>query len=184
MLKLALQRAKRLAAQDRLDWPRREDNFHKALIGQRLTMEEFVELDDISVMHCFKVWMTSVDPVLASLCRGILNRRIFKTIDLARIEPDRARAMATAAETAINAAGGEAAYEMFYDEISDTPYEIYVPNSGDAGSEILICDAQGNAAEFASISPMSRALNLELTFRRIHVAAQWKPIVDDAIAGF
>src|SRR5204863_8010644 len=36
MLKLALQRAKRLAAQDRLEWPRREDNFHKALLGQKL----------------------------------------------------------------------------------------------------------------------------------------------------
>src|SRR5438045_5337899 len=53
MLKLALQRAKRLAAQDLLDWPRREDNFHMALLGQKLTMAEFVEIDDISVMHFF-----------------------------------------------------------------------------------------------------------------------------------
>ena len=90
MLKLALQRAKRLAAQDRLDWPRREDNFHKALLGQKLTIDEFVQLDDISVMHCFKIWTEASDPTLAALCKGILYRRVFKTIDLSRIEPDRA----------------------------------------------------------------------------------------------
>lgn len=181
MLKLALQRAKRLAAQDRLDWPRREDNFHKALLGQKLTMEEFIELDDISVMHCFKLWTNASDPTLAALCRGILYRRIFKTIDLSRIEPDRAALMAQAAQHAINQAGGEAAYEMFYDEVNDTPYEIYVPDVNVAASEILVCDPDGKVTEFASISPMSQALNKELAFRRIHVAPQWKETVESAI---
>jgi HD superfamily phosphohydrolase len=183
MLKLALQRAKRLAAQDRLDWPRREDNFHKALLGQRLTMGEFVELDDISVMHCFKLWTASDDPVLAGLCRGMLYRKVFKTFDLSRIEADRARAMAQAAEGAITAAGGEAQYEMFYDEIRDTPYEMYDPDAQEPASEILVCESSGAAIEFATISPMSQALNLELTFRRLHVAPQWKDTVVSAIAG-
>jgi HD superfamily phosphohydrolase len=181
MLKLALQRAKRLAAQDRLDWPRREDNFHKALLGQRLTIQEFVDLDDVSVMHCFKIWRDASDPMLAALCKGILYRRVFKTIDLSRVEPDRARAMAQIAEAAINTAGGEAAHEMFYDEITDTPYEIYIPDSTNAASEILVCDPDGRVREFATISPMSQALNQELAFRRIHVAAQWKPFVEAAI---
>src|SRR3954469_9168347 len=183
MLKLALQRAKRLAAQDRLDWPRREDNFHKALLGQKLTIQEFIDLDDISVMHCFKIWTDSADPILAALCRGILYRRIFKTIDLSRVEPDRATAMARAAENAIDSAGGESAYEMFYDEINDTPYEIYVPDASNAASEILVCDPDGKVTEFASISPMSQALNMELAFRRIHVAPQWKATVEQAIRG-
>jgi uncharacterized protein len=182
MLKLALQRAKRLAAQDRLEWPKREDNFHKALLGQKLTIQEFVELDDISVMHCFKLWTESSDATLAALCKGILYRRIFKTIDLSRVPPEKASAMAQAAEAAIIAAGGEAGYEMFYDEITDTPYEIYVPNANDAASEILVCDPDGKATEFASISPMSQALNTELAFRRIHVAGEWKSTVDRVVA--
>jgi hypothetical protein len=182
MLKLALQRAKRLAGQDRLDWPRREDNVHKALLGQQLTMDEFVDLDDITILHCFKLWQDSADVTLANLCRGILNRRIFKTIDLSRVEREKAREIASVAESAIQSAGGDPAYEMFYDEITDTPYEIYDPKSRDAGSEILICDSDGKVTEFASISPMSQALNHELSFRRIHVAANWKQIVADAIA--
>src|SRR4029079_15091457 len=49
MLKLALQRAKRLAVQGRLDWPRREDGPYKGLLGQEMSMGEFNELDDISI---------------------------------------------------------------------------------------------------------------------------------------
>ncbi|MGH7215340.1 MAG: HD domain-containing protein, partial [Tepidisphaeraceae bacterium] len=55
MVKLALQRAKRLAVQDRLEWPTRDEGVYKALVGQRLSMGEFRELDDVSVMHCFKL---------------------------------------------------------------------------------------------------------------------------------
>jgi HD superfamily phosphohydrolase len=38
MVKLALQRAKRLAVQRRLEWPRPQDAAYKALLGQRMTM--------------------------------------------------------------------------------------------------------------------------------------------------
>src|SRR5450432_2172820 len=51
MLKLALQRAKRLAVQGRLSWPREENPVYKALIGQQLDVDEFTELDDVSLMQ-------------------------------------------------------------------------------------------------------------------------------------
>ena len=91
--------------------------------------------------------------------------------------------MAQAAQYAIDNGGGESAYEMFYDEIADTPYEMYDPDATNAASEILVCDPDGKVREFASISPMSQALNMELAFRRIHVAPQWKATVVDAIDG-
>lgn len=76
MVKLALQRAKRLAVQERLPWPPPESVVHKALMGRRFSIEEFVDLDDISVLHSFKVWQASDDPALAGLCRGLLFRRV------------------------------------------------------------------------------------------------------------
>src|SRR3954454_11084864 len=84
MLKLALQRAKRLAVQDRLTWPREENPVYKALLGQKLDIDEFTELDDLSVIHCFKLWADADEPVLAALCRGLLYRGLFKSIDLSR----------------------------------------------------------------------------------------------------
>ena len=60
---------------------------------------------------------------------------------------------------------------------------VRVLDATNAASEILVCDPDGKVAEFASISPMSQALNMELAFRRIHVAPQWKATVEQAIAG-
>src|SRR5205823_6099134 len=124
MVKLALQRAKRLAVQERLAWPPAESVVHKALTGRALTNDEFIDLDDISVLHCFKVWQSSDDPALAGLCRGLLFRRVYKTIDLTHLaDADQARRAAEAAADAVAKAGGDPAYELFYDEPSETPYE-------------------------------------------------------------
>ena len=184
MLKLALQRAKRLAVQRRLVWPEPESNVHAALLGQRLSIHSFVDLDDVSVAHCFKLWTKSDDAVLAALCHGLLYRRVFKTIDLSRIDDlDRVNKAVEIAKDVVTKGGGDPEYELFYDEVGDTPYETYNPSKWDAASEILVCDPDGRLREFASISPICEALNREMIFRRIHVAERWKGAVADAIAG-
>jgi HD superfamily phosphohydrolase len=185
MVKLALQRAKRLAVQERLPWPPPESVVHKALMGRRFTIEEFTELDDVSVTHCFKVWQSSDDPALARLCRGLLFRRVYKTIDLAQcgIAETDVKNVIAAAERAVTAAGGEAAYDLFYDEPSETPYQAdgQQPCAGEA--EILIVGPDGALTPFASISPMTQALNQQLMFRRLHVAPQWRDVVEARVRG-
>ncbi len=91
MVKLALQRARRLAVQDRLAWPPREHVVAKALLGQRLANEEFTDLDDVSMLHCFKIWTACDDAPLADLCRGLLFRKLFKVIDLTAFDEPAAR---------------------------------------------------------------------------------------------
>ncbi len=173
MVKLALQRAKRLAVQDRLPWPLREQVVFKALLGQRLSTAEFTDLDDVSLMHCFKVWSTSDDAPLAGLCRGLLYRRLFKTIDLTSLEQQSATAAAAAAAAAIEAAGGDPQYDLIYDQPADTPYELGL-HSQDI--EIQVRDPSGRLVPFASLSPLPAALNQRLEFRRLHVAEPWKQI--------
>jgi HD superfamily phosphohydrolase len=175
MVKLALQRAKRLAVQERLTWPPRDHVVYKSLLGLRLTTAEFTDLDDISMLQCLKLWATADDAPLAALCKGLLYRRLFKTIDLTQIESaDRAAEIVAAAERAIEAAGGDAAYDLFYDQPADTPYETYHPDQCTPGGDILVIDSTGTAKPVGSISPFTRALNLQLTFRRLHVAPHWK----------
>lgn len=171
MVKLALQRARRLAVQERLTWPTRDQPVHKALVGQQLPLRDLIDLDDISIMHCFKVWASGEDAVLASLCRGLLDRELFKTLDLTRLSPQRAEAFRQEAAQAIDAAGGESAYDLFYDEPAETPYETFFSaESSGEGGEILIRDPSGRLFDFTSISPLSLALNEQLMFRRLHVA--------------
>jgi HD superfamily phosphohydrolase len=182
MVKLALQRAKRLAVQDRLTWPVRDESVYKALLGQPLRPDEFLEMDDITVMHCFKMWSNNDDAILAKLCNGLLFRNVYKSIDLSRVaDPDRATAIVKRAEEAVSKAGGDSAYELFYDELAETGYEMPVADDPDSPSEILIVDPSGNARDFAEISPLVQALNQQLMFRRLHVTAEYRDVVQQAI---
>jgi HD superfamily phosphohydrolase len=183
MVKLALQRAKRLAVQDRLEGLPRESSVAKALLGQRFSSEEFRDLDDISVWHCFKVWTESADGILAGLCRGLLFRRLYKTIDLTgQCDAVTARQAFKAAAVEVLEAGGDPDYDLFYDEPSDTPYETYRPESGEDGAnEVMVVDSAGKVAQFTDISPMTQALNRQLMFRRIHVKAERRDAVKTAV---
>ncbi|HSI32193.1 MAG TPA: HD domain-containing protein [Tepidisphaeraceae bacterium] len=173
MVRLALQRAKRLAVQDRLTWPPRESSTHKALLGQRLSIEQFTDLDDVAVNYCFKLWSTGDDATLARLCRGLLFRKVYKTIDLSHVpDPAEARAMYERAADAVERAGGDRHYDLFYDEPADTPYEADVEHAADDESDILIRGRDGALTPFGRTSPLPKALGERLMFRRIHVAPE------------
>jgi HD superfamily phosphohydrolase len=182
MVKLALQRARRLAVQDRLEDLPRGSAVAKALLGQRFTAEEFRDLDDVSVWHGFKLWAHSADATLAGLCRGLLFRRLYKTIDLTnRCDGESARKAFASAVDRVRATGGDADYDLFYDEPSDTPYEAYHPDAEDDANEVMVVDTSGTVAHFATISPITQALNRQLMFRRIHFKAEWRELVHGAV---
>ena len=126
-------------------------------------MEEFTDLDDVSVTHCLKLWASSDDSALASLCRGLLFRRLYKTVDLTHLGTDAGKlaAILEAAKAAVAAAGGDQAYDLFYDEPEDTPYEAYSPSVVDSGpDEILVQDVKGNLTPFGAISTCMTAAPL------------------------
>jgi uncharacterized protein len=172
MLKLALRRARRLAIQDRLAWPVRESGVAKALLGQRMSMKEFVDLDDVALTHCFKVWADQTDdPTLARLCDGLLFRRLYKSIDVTtHAEP--AQAFVRAAQVVLDA-GGDPEYDLFFDEPTDTPYSV--DPTREKGIKVLMPD--GELRDIAEVSPMTEGMNRQLAFRRIHVRETFRDAV-------
>jgi uncharacterized protein len=180
MLKLALRRARRLAQQDRLPGLSRNDPAYKAVVGGQLTLEEFTDLDDISLMQLLKLSVNCDDPILSRLCHGILYRRLYKTIDVTAIDdPNRLRSITERASAAVKKAGGDPDYHLFYDEPRDTPYEIYDGTNPD--SDIPIQTRDGQLASFAALSPLTPALSRQLMFRRFHVAEEYRSVVESVI---
>jgi uncharacterized protein len=180
MVKLALRRASRLAEQNRLPGLSRTDATFKALAGGQLTLAEFTALDDVSLMQCLKIWTSANDPVLAQLCHGLLYRRLYKTIDLTPIDdPAKLQSAIDRATQAVTTAGGDPDYHLFYDEPRDTPYEIY--DGQDPACDIPIQTRDGQLTSFAALSPLTPALSRQLMFRRIHVAAEYRAMVESAI---
>jgi HD superfamily phosphohydrolase len=183
MVKLALQRARRLAVQDRLEWPPRHSPVHKALVGQRLSIDEFLDLDDVAVNQCFKTWArTPDDPVLARLCKGLLYRRLYKTIDVSHLDDAQARSAYERAGHAVTQAGGDSSYDLFYDQPTDTPYETFDQDDSTHTADILVREPAGQLTPFGAISPLPQALNQRLMFRRIHVTAEYRDVAASALA--
>jgi HD superfamily phosphohydrolase len=178
MLKLALRRAKRLAVQDRLAWPPRESGVFRALLGQRMSMTEFVDLDDVSLTQCFKIWgASSEDPTLARLCTGLLYRRLYKSIDVTN-SAESGQIFTRAAQAVLDA-GGDPEYDLFFDEPIDTPYAID-PAKLEKGIKVLMPD--GGLKDIAEISPMTEALNRQLGFRRIHYDVRFRDAVINSVS--
>ncbi|MEM6561713.1 MAG: HD domain-containing protein [Planctomycetota bacterium] len=179
MVQLILQRAKRLAVQGRLEWSAATGGVEKALTGNRLTTPEFLDLDDAAVMQCFKAWTSGTDPLLASLCRGMIGRKLYKTVELAG-HPDPAAAVESA-KRAVESVGGDPEYHLFYDQVTDTPYKTAGGEfEGDRfGTEILVAGREG-PTPIAQVSPMVNALAEQLRFSRLHVAAAYRDVAAEA----
>jgi uncharacterized protein len=182
MLKLALKRARRLAVQDRLDWPLRDSAVNTALAGQRLSMKQFVELDDVSLVQCFKTWADGSDRTLARLCKGLLFRRVYKSIDVTGW----GESTFEIAKKTIEDLGGDAEYDLFYDEPKDTPYPIDTDASDPAkpqlGKGIFVITPNG-LENLARLSPMIESLNRQLMFRRIHCTEEYRDAIATAVFG-
>ena len=175
MVTLILRRAKALAAAGELAWPGGAGCVGRALSGDRMTMRELLDLDDAAVTQCFKVWAADAraEPALAGLCRDLLDRRMFKTIDLAAagLAPAEAAARACAA---VRAAGGDPEMGVLLDVIESKPYHTAPATAaggfeaGRFGKEILIATAHG-PTPLAQLSPSVAALAGQLRFERLQV---------------
>ncbi|MEM7807657.1 MAG: hypothetical protein AAF561_06065, partial [Planctomycetota bacterium] len=128
----------------------------KVLRGDRLEAGEFGDLDDVSVLSCFKAWRDGGDAALARLSAGLLDRRLFKTIDLADVDAPEAAGQAVVDQL------GET--NAFYDSAANRSYE-----PGPAGIRVE------GGVDLAEASPLVRSLaNLgdEDRFHRLHVDAE------------
>lgn len=183
MVKLALQRARELILNEQsgdlvgvsLAVPPGSGSVAKVLVSDRLSSEEFGDLDDVSVMGCFKAWSKSGDAILADLCSGLLNRRLYKTIDLST--HDNPVAASERATLAVEEAGGNPHYTLFYDSPGNVPYFA-------GGSQIIRVEMPGGVVDLAEASPMVAALSRQgdqRRFHRLHVHADYRAVAERAV---
>jgi HD superfamily phosphohydrolase len=54
-----------------------------AAVGNRPSVHDYLELDDVAVLASLQAWESAPDPLLADLSKRLRARRLFKTIELA-----------------------------------------------------------------------------------------------------
>jgi uncharacterized protein len=111
------------AASANLDFFLRESKVGENFIRH---LEKFTQLDDTDVMCTIKNWCNHEDPILARLCRGLVDRKLLKV--RFQSEPFEELIVATLQDEVaqnLNVSDAEAAYLVFTGEAVNTTYNPF-----------------------------------------------------------
>lgn len=136
--------------------------FGRVLAGRdNLTVADYLELDDSVVIASMNAWSRCGDAVLADLASRLLNRRLFKSLEISNYEEAdlEIRMRIAQAEDTIRSAGLDPKYYLLYSRSSDTPYKPYKPRSENPGGTIWIEDPHdpSRLRDVKDVSPTIRA---------------------------
>ena len=97
--------------------------FRTAALGQPMSTQDYIRLDDADFMSCVAAWEHGSDAKLAELCASLRHRRLPKTIPLKLDDPQSWQLAAARAKEIVTAHGGRADLDVWLDMAEDTPYE-------------------------------------------------------------
>ncbi len=128
----------------------------------RLYLDAFTQLDDYDVWYCIKQWAEHPDFVLASLCRMLLDRNLFKIV--LSTEPF-AGALLTELEAQLLGAGLPANSLSYFLIEGQATNAAYMPS----GDRINIKLRSGNVLDIADASDLPNIRVLTSIVRRYYV---------------
>jgi HD superfamily phosphohydrolase len=147
----------------------------RILSGEKLSLEDHLELDDTDVTFSIKRWRHSSDAILADLADRFLSRRLFKAYDLDMPEAERIdfveRARAIVADE-----GFDPEYYFVEDKPSNAPYSFYARGSANPKNLIFVEDGYSRPAirEISAVSSAVRGLQEGYRIHRICFPAELK----------
>ncbi|MBK7704188.1 MAG: HD domain-containing protein [Acidobacteria bacterium] len=153
----------------------RQTAFEKILKGERLSLNEHLELDDHDVMFHIKRWQTSDDSVLSDLAGRFLHRRLFKAFDLDMPEERRESFISEARRLAVNA-GFDPEYYFVEDKAGDVPHYFYARRESNSKDLIFVEDGFSTPTirEISQISGAVRGLQEGYRIHRLCFPAELK----------
>ena len=100
----------------------------QAILAQReVELDDFLDMDDADVWFMLKLWRRDPDPVLARLAHGLLNRDLYKTVDLDQNDPVLVARLLDRANAIAQDMGLDPRYAVLADRAQNTPYKPYKP---------------------------------------------------------
>lgn len=159
VLRSLIRRALHLFQDGKHVWYAHATPFEKILKGERLSLQEHLELDDSDVMFHIKQWQNSDDKILSDLSKRFLNRRLFKIFDLDMPEGDR-REFVEKTRKLVADAGFDTEYYFTEDHAGDVPYYFYTKTSSEPKNLIWVEEgfSRPQIREISEISAAVRGL--------------------------
>ncbi|HMG34074.1 MAG TPA: HD domain-containing protein [Blastocatellia bacterium] len=131
----------------------------RILGGDQISPQEYLQLDDNDLMFQLKVWSRSSDSVLSDLSQRLLNRRLFKTLDVAASGQD-SESFWERARGVVARHGFDPDYYLVKDRAADIPfYGYYSPVDVAPHSLIYIEDElKKEIREISEVSELVRSM--------------------------
>jgi uncharacterized protein len=131
-------------------------NLVLAFTGQ-MTLEAYLSLDDHTITEFLKSCHAARDPVLRELSDGLLNRRLYKSVEASNKPVE---AITSFRERGEALASGEAdpRYAFAMDTPRDTPYKLYDPDAEKPATQIYLETGSGALKELSTVSEPVNAL--------------------------
>jgi HD superfamily phosphohydrolase len=169
VLRAILRRALKLLESGEPVWYAPDTAFEKVLRRSRLTITEYLEVDDSDVLFHIKQWQRSPDRILADLSRRFTARRLFKAIDLDMPLTERPAFLSAARECVVQA-GYDPDYYFIEDRASDVPYYNYYTAAGAEPKSLIYVEdgyAQPSIREISEVSNVVRGLQRGYELHRV-----------------
>lgn len=136
------------------------------------TVGGFLDLDDATVTEFFRSCRSSADPVLSALGAGLIERRLYKAIDVTGFNSSAIADLQEAVGEVIRKARLEKDYAWVSDSPADTPYKPYDPDEEVPAKQIYVEDSAGGIREIAALSPAVQTLRQRFTLERYYFPEQ------------
>lgn len=127
MLEAVLKRAHDLILQGHAFSQPLEPHLATMLRGETLDAQDFVWLDDTDIWVALKKWRDDDDTILSTLASALLDRQLFKTIQLDPNDPVFIARMVDRAQQLARKDRLDPDYFVLLDRAQDTPYKPYNP---------------------------------------------------------
>ncbi|MEC0373114.1 HD domain-containing protein [Paenibacillus chibensis] len=125
------------------------------LFEDRLTVQDYLQLDEALIQTAFLQWTTEKDAVLSELCCRFMHRRLYKYVEVESVDLE----MIDEIRRAFKRAGLNPEYDLEIDFPTDLPYDVFRPGDEASQKQILLLDREERLREISEVSDIVRSIS-------------------------
>lgn len=148
----------------------------------KLSLSQYLALDDVSVAEFFRACEGSLDNILKSLGNGLVSRRLYKAADVSGVDGDKVATFFSRARDCVQQDGLDLEYTLVSDRAADTPYKPYNPDESTPASQIYIEVPGKGPVELSNHSNPVNQLRTPYTLLRYYYPASIRDRIDMIVA--
>lgn len=126
-----------------------------ALFEGRLTVQQYLRLDEALIQTAFLQWTAEQDQLLSELCGRFIHRKLYKYIEIDTGNPETIDAI----RQAFREAGLDPAYDLEIDFPTDLPYDKFHSGMPLNEKQILLLDRHDQLREISEVSDIVRSIS-------------------------